>query len=112
MLSAFCFLPRTFGEPWAHVQTRSGLVLELLSCSFWASLPWAWQVLQKAKQGNLLCQQEQVATLQRSCQDLPWISKSYFVFEAHAGRHTTATLRFDVRETDVDPRIVAGTLNS
>ena len=43
---------------------------------------------------------------------VPWISKSYFGFEAHAGRHTTATLRFDVRGTDVDPRIVVGTLNS
>ena len=55
-------------------------MLELLSCSLWASLPWECDARKSSA---------------------PWISKSYFGFEAHAGRHTTASLRFDVRETDM-----------
>ena len=102
---------RTLG-PCSNSFWQGPLVLELLSCSFWASLPWARQALQKAKEGNILRQQEQVATLQRSFQDLPWISKSHFAFETRAGRRTTATWRFDVRKTDVDPRITVGALNS
>ena len=51
-------------------------------------------------------------TLQRSCQDAPWILKSHFVFEAHAGHNTTASLHLDVRKPDTDLRIVVGALNS
>jgi hypothetical protein len=63
-------------------------------------------------QVSLLCHQEQVVTLQRSCQDVPWILKSHFVFEAHAGHNTTASLHLDVRKPDTDLRIVVGALNS
>ena len=66
VLSAFLLLATNVWQtlsPRSNIFWRGLLVLELLSCSFWASLPWAWQFLQKATQGNLLCRGSRNRTL-------------------------------------------------